>query len=85
MPDEQPSESDLTCKEQTQRVVLALVVRPEQWPCSVGEIVRVLGDKSSRLEIEDALSELRGIGLINRADQMVFASQAAAHLDRPGM
>jgi hypothetical protein len=85
MPHEQPSECYPTSEEQTQRMVLSLVVRPNQRPWSVDEIVRVLGDKSSRIPIEDALSELRGFGLINQADQMVFASQAAAHLDRLGM
>jgi hypothetical protein len=85
MPDDQPSDCSLTSEEQTQRMVLSLVVRPDQRPWSVEEIIRVLGGKSSRLAIEDALSELRNYGLLNQSDQMVFASHAAAHIDRLGM
>jgi hypothetical protein len=68
-----------------QRFVLGVVVNKKQRPWSVEEIVRTLEDTCRKLDIEDAVAQLRVLGLINQADRLVFASQAAAHIDRLGM
>jgi hypothetical protein len=65
----------------TQRLVLGVVTDKEQPPWSVEEIVRTLTSSCSRMDIEDALDQLRIHGLINQADGLVFASRAAAHVD----
>jgi hypothetical protein len=69
----------------TQRLLLALVIDKKQRPWSVDEIVRTLEGTCSRPHVEDALAQLRAVGLINQADKLVFASQAAAHIERLGM
>jgi hypothetical protein len=69
----------------TDRRVLALVVEEEQRPWAIEEIVRALQGKTSKEDIEDAIARLRGIGLLNQAAELVFASQAATHLAKVGM
>jgi hypothetical protein len=83
---QQPTGEDRATQiKRTQRLVLDTVVNKEQRPWSVDEIVRVFDDLDSRLAIEDALTQLRTIGLINQADELVFASQAAVHIPYLGM
>lgn len=65
-----------------QRLVLGLVIDKKQCPWSIPEIVRTLEGTCSKLDIEDAIAQLRVLGLFNQADELVFASQPAAHLDR---
>jgi hypothetical protein len=78
---EQPTGEDLAAKDkQTQRLVLSTVVNQEQRPWSIEEISRRFDGLEDRLAIEDALTQLQAIGLINRADELVFASQAAVHI-----
>jgi hypothetical protein len=64
-----PIEGDLYAEHKVQRLVLNLVVDERQRPWSIEEI-------------GDALAQLRVIGLIHEAGEVVFASQAAAHIDR---
>ena len=66
--------------EQAQRRVLTLVVDEEQRPWSVEEVVRSLDRVCPRIAVEDALAQLRILGLINQAGELFFASQAAAHI-----
>ena len=83
---EQPTGEDLAAKDkQTQRLILSLTVNKEQRPWSIEEIARALDGLEDRLGIEDALTQLQSIGLINRADELVFASQAAVHIAHLGM
>lgn len=83
---EKPIGDDLNAKDQrTQRLVLGIIADKKQRPWSVEEIIRTFAGVSSRPAIEDALTRLRVLGFINQADELVFASQAAAHLDRLGM
>ena len=82
----QPTGGDIAAQdERTQRFVLTVVTNEEQSPWSVDEIVRTLERTNSRLAVLDAITQLRSIGLINQADHLVFASQAAAHVLRLGM
>ena len=84
--EDDPSEDDPVAEvERTQRLVLNLVVDKQQRPWSVQEIVRSLDGLCSKLAVEDAICLLQLIGLINQADEIVFASQAAAHIERLGM
>jgi hypothetical protein len=71
--------------ERTQRLVLNLVVDKQQRPWSIHEVVRSLDGSCSKLDVEDAICLLQLIGLINQADEIVFASQAAAYIERLGM
>jgi hypothetical protein len=82
MPDSQPTGIPAEDEIHTQRLVLGLIANQDQKPWSLEDIVRTLSDATTTLAIEDALSQLRVVGLINRADQLYFASQAAAHVDR---
>jgi hypothetical protein len=68
-----------------QRFVLGAVVNKKQRPWAVEEIVRTLEGTCRKLDIEDAIAQLRVLGLFHQADELVFASQAAAHIDRLGM
>ena len=70
---------------QTQRLILGLVVSKEQRPWSIEEIARTFDGLENRLAIEDALIQLQSIGLINQANELVFASQAAVHIAYLGM
>jgi predicted transcriptional regulator len=82
----QPIGGDLDARDRrTERLILNLVVNQEQRPWSIEEIARTLGTDSSRPAIEDALAQLRAVGLINQADELVFASQAAVYIDYLGM
>lgn len=76
--DEDPSAED----RRAQRSVLGLVADEKQRPWSIEEIIRALQDTRKRFEIEDAVNQLQVIGLLNRAENIVFASQAAAHIVR---
>ena len=76
-------DGDLVAEEErVHRLVLNVVIDKFQRPWSVDEIVRALYDVSGKLAVEDALAQLQVIGLVNRADGLVFASKAAAHMDR---
>ncbi|HEY3865337.1 MAG TPA: hypothetical protein VGL54_04540 [Solirubrobacteraceae bacterium] len=77
-----PTEGDLYAEHKVQRLVLNLVVDKQQRPWSVEEIERAIAATHSTVEIKDALAQLRVIGLIHEAGEVVFASQAAAHMDR---
>jgi hypothetical protein len=77
-----PIEGDLYAEHKVQRLVLNLVVDERQRPWSIEEIGRAIAGKHSAVEIRDALAQLRVIGLIHEAGEVVFASQAAAHIDR---
>ncbi|HEY5342681.1 MAG TPA: hypothetical protein VIJ66_03375 [Solirubrobacteraceae bacterium] len=78
-----PTEGDPVAEEKRiHRLVLNVVVDKHQRPWSVDEIVRALYGFSNKLDVEDALTQLQVIGLVNQADGLVFASQAAAHIDR---
>jgi len=68
-----------------QCLVLGLVGCREQRPWSVEEVARVLSRSASRIAVEDAIAQLRDVGLLNQSDRLVFASQAAAHVDWLGM
>jgi hypothetical protein len=68
-----------------QCLVLNLAGRYDQRPWSIEEIVRVLTQSASRIAVEDAVAQLRDIGLLNQSDRLIFASQASAHIDRLGM
>jgi hypothetical protein len=68
-----------------QCLVLNLVARHDQRPWSIEEIARVMSGSGSRIAIEDAITQLRDVGLLNQADRLIFASQASAHIDRLGM
>lgn len=70
---------------EVQCLVLNLVARDNQQPWSIEEIARILSDAAGRIAVEDAVHQLRDIGLLNQAERLVFASQAAAHIDRLGM
>jgi hypothetical protein len=79
----QPIEHDSRGEElRVHRLVLNVVIDKKQRPWSVEEIHREINGAHSTVEIEDALAQLRVIGLIHKADDVVFASQAAAHMDR---
>jgi len=81
-----PTEGDPVAEEKRiHRLVLNVVVDKHQRPWSVDEIVRALYGVSKKLAVEDALAQLQVIGLINQGDGLVFASQAAAHIDRLGI
>jgi hypothetical protein len=69
-------------EERIHRLVLNVVADKHQRPWSVDEIVRALYGVSSKLAVEDAVAQLQVIGLVNQADGLVFASKAAAHMDR---
>jgi hypothetical protein len=79
--DDDPVETD----RRTQRLILGVVIDKNQRPWSVAEIVRTFKSVGSRATIEDAIDQLRSVGLINQADELVFASQAAVHIDWLGM
>jgi DNA-binding HxlR family transcriptional regulator len=82
----QPTEGDPVAEsERVHCLVLNVVVDKKQRPWSVEEIVRAVDGMCSTLAIEDALSQLQVLGLINRTNELVFPSQAAAHLERLGM
>jgi hypothetical protein len=66
----------------TERLVLKLVADKQQRPWSLHEITHALRDLATPLSIEDALTQLQLHGLINRAEEIIFASQATAHIDR---
>jgi hypothetical protein len=83
---DKPTGGDLAADDHDmQCLILNLVVHEDQRPWSVAEVVRALCNGHNHVAIEDALGQLRDIGLINQAEQMVFASRAAAHIDRLGM
>jgi hypothetical protein len=77
-----PIEGDLDTEHEVQRLVLNIVIDRHQRPWSVEEIGRAIAGAHSTFEIKDALAQLRVIGLIHEAGEVVFASQAAAHMDR---
>jgi predicted transcriptional regulator len=56
------------------KAVLELLLHSQQWPWSVEEVGREIGD---RLGAEDALSRLARAGLAHRHDEFVFPSRAA--------
>ena len=68
-----------------QCLVLNVVARDDQRPWSIEEIARILSGSAGRIAVEDAINQLRDVGLLNQADRLVFASQASAHIDRLGM
>lgn len=68
-----------------QCLVLNLVARQDQRPWSIEEIARILTGSANQIAIEDAITQLRDLGLLNQADRLIFASQASAHIDRLGM
>jgi hypothetical protein len=75
---EAPGAKDL----RTQHSVLGLIADEEQRPWSIEEIIRALQGTRKRFEIEDAVNQLQVIGLLNRTENIVFTSQAAAHIVR---
>ena len=54
--------------------VLELLLHSQQWPWSVEDVGREIGD---RLGAEDALSRLARAGLAHRHDGFVFPTRAA--------
>jgi hypothetical protein len=83
---DQPTDDDPVEKDKRmQRLILGVVVNKKQRPWSVDEIVRTFDGVGDRATIEDAIDQLRSASLLNQADQLVFASQAAVHIDRLGM
>jgi len=83
---EKPIGGDPAAQEkQTQRLLLSLVVNQQQRPWSIEEVLRAFDGLSSTLDIEDALAQLRTVGLINRTGELVFASQTAVHIEYLGM
>jgi len=58
------------------KTVLELLLNSQQWPWSVEEVGRELGD---RVDAEDAVGRLRGAGLVHRLDGFVFPTRAAIH------
>jgi len=79
------SEETVADRERIEQLVLNLIVDPEQKPWSLEEILRSLQSVATQLDIQDALCDLRDVGLLNQADQIYFASQAAAHAAKLGM
>jgi hypothetical protein len=58
-----------------EQAILALLSSPdEQWPWSVDEVAREIGDRIATL---DALACLHGAGLVHRCGEFVFATRAA--------
>src|ERR1700684_4248798 len=68
-----------------QRLILNLVARQDQRPWSIEEVTRVMNGSARRIAIEDAITQLRDVGLLNQADRLIFPSQASAHIDQLGM
>ena len=56
------------------RTVPELLLHSQQWPWSIEEVARELGDLP---DAEDALSRLRSVGLVDRHYRFVFPSRAA--------
>jgi hypothetical protein len=55
-----------------------LVSPNQQRPWAIGELVLEIGD---RLDVEDAVARLHGIGLIHRCGEFVWATRAAVAAD----
>jgi hypothetical protein len=85
MPDSPAHEEMIASENQVERLVLDLLADPEQKPWSLAEILRPLERTATPLDIQDALSHLRSVGLINQAGEVYFASQATAHATKLGM
>jgi hypothetical protein len=69
-----------------QRAILDVLLDSNpQRPWSIGEFAREFERLGSRVDVEDAVAELHGVGLVNRADQLVFPSRAAVHFKQLGV
>lgn len=68
------------------RVVLDLLVNSHPAPWSMSELTRAIclsdeartGEEPSGVDVEDALNDLYGAGLVHRFGQFAFATRAAA-------
>jgi hypothetical protein len=58
----------------TDKTVLELLLHSQQWPWSIEEVGRELGDLP---DAEDAPSRLGRVGLVHHHDRFVFPSRAA--------
>jgi hypothetical protein len=67
-------DSIATAEKDVDRTVLELLLHSQQWPWSIEEVGRELGDLP---DAEDALSRLSRVGLVHRHDRFVFPSRAA--------
>jgi hypothetical protein len=58
----------------TDKTVLELLLHSKQWPWSVEEVGRELGD---RIDAADSVGRLSRAGLVHRHDGFVFPTRAA--------
>jgi hypothetical protein len=67
-------DSIATAERDADRTVLELLLHSQQWPWSIEEVGRELGDLP---RAEDALSRLSGAGLVHRHARFAFPTRAA--------
>jgi hypothetical protein len=80
---EQSQEPHSEYERRTERSVMGLLLAPSRnstAPLSVKEIRRAIGANS--LDLTDALDRLYSAGLMDRVDELAFASDAAARFDQ---
>jgi len=80
MPDAEPTAPrELEAEVVEAGILDRLTDADDQRPWSVAELIRDIGQ---RIATEDALTNLHGLGLINRAGELVFPTRAALRFEQ---